>query len=657
MIMVYLASWGGLIAILTLAMSLGGNPQKMQHGLDYQGRICGVDAEVRDVPYAAWIAMPAHLEVGADCTDCYQIMTCISDCSETLTSAALVDKYESSAFLHFCMPSNGFAYNAQFQSSTQLASRSFADLYTCWPVLLGSSLIAILVSFLYTWFSRRWAGWMVSLACLLAVASGALVSYLFFSEAVQAESSPSQSRSHAMWVMGAVSACCTLALILFLVVIRKQLKMAVKLVREASKAILQLPWLVVFPFVPVALGLAYLTMFVSTTVLLATTFDSLVVPFPAYIQAGLPALYGAAGAHPTTFTYSWHQSLKNSFAFVLLHLLWSLQILIYTCYTVVGCTISSWYFAQPLQMRMVTETKKEKKKRKQSDPNTLSDTPVWDAIYMTLRFHMGTVILGALIMAVVNFVRAIVAYLQAKAETGAWSQNPKSCLPYRVQSSLLCLTQCMLTGLSCCMQQLNHFTFLWTGLFGDSFCPAAQGSFGLVFGNAAHTAVLNMVGAYLMLCGKLFVSAATTAISGLIIVSVYRDRINSLVLPLVVIFIISFTVAAAFMTVLETGINAIFFDFLVDEDMNASSGMMHASKSLQKLVYKEVSVHEADQGHRRRRKNKKQHEEQEATQEDVPEEYEKDAPSPPGYKKHKKNQKKESPPIAVDPEEIAMECV
>jgi len=593
-ILLYLLSWGGLIAILVVASKKGADPQRVIRGVDFQGRICGVSDGVKDQPLAAWIAMPLNLVPGVDCTDCYQIMTCVSACNETLSHPLMVDHYASEQFLYYCVAgSDGWAYNAQFQSASALATRTFADLYTCWRAILISACAALLVSFMYTWFSKGCAGWLVVLACLCTVAGGVIVTWALFSEAAFKADTASSNQATALQIVGAFTGVSTLVFVCILFAIRRELVIAVSLVKEGSKAILKMPWLLVFPLLPTLVGLGYFVFFVVTTVIVCSVWETTPALFPSYITQKAPALYGntaASGALYTQFsTHTINQALLNSFAYLFLHMLWSISICTYFSFTVVGSSVGRWYFSQALQPRLQARSYEDKRKFKKKEQAVakaqgvyLSETPVTDACLQTLRFHMGTVILAALIMSLLNMLRAFTTYLQAKASAG----RDLCCVPYRCQSACFCIINCCVQTTTCCVTQVNQFTLLWMGVFGTDFFVSAQGSFALIFGNLAHAAVLSMVGSYLTFCGKLFVAAATTGVAALVLPSAY-PQLNSLILPLVAIFLVAYLAASAFMTVLDTSIDAVFFAFLCDEHANASSGAMHASARLQALIYRD----------------------------------------------------------------------
>ena len=121
-------------------------------------------------------------------------------------------------------------------------------------------------------------------------------------------------------------------------------------------------------------------------------------------------------------------------------------------------------------------------------------------------------------------------------------------------------------------------------IYGDSFASSACSSFALIWANLARVAALTVVSAFLMFIGKLFVAFLTTGIAAIAIYKHYTLELNSLVMPVVVIFLLSYLVAALFMALLETTASTVFLCFLVDENYNKHSGSMLASTGLQNVI-------------------------------------------------------------------------
>jgi hypothetical protein len=589
-LLLYLLSWGGLIAILVVALKGGADPQRVIRGVDFQGRTCGVSEGVRDQPLAAWIAMPLNLEPGVDCTDCYAIMTCVTNCTQTSDHPLIVDHYTSEQFLSYCVATGqDWAYNTQFQSASTLAARTFADLYTCWRAILFAACASIVVSFVYTWCSKEWAGLMVGLACLATIAAGVIVTWALFAQAAFKANTASPRTATALQIVGAFVGAGTLAFICILIAIRRELNVGVKLAKEGAKAVMKIPQLILFPLLPTLVGVGYVAFFVWLTVLICSVWNTSPANFPSYITQKAPQLYGnAAGAlYPQTQTHTTNQALLNSFAFLLPHLLWTMSIVTYTIYATVSAAVARRYFSAARVPRLKARNDEEKRRFKRAEAAMakeqrvwISDEPVTDAFIQTIRYHIGTVMVAALLMGILNTLRAVITYLQTKVNAG----GDMCCVPYRLQNAICCITRCLLGMTTCCLTQVNSSALIFSSILATDFLESCRGSFQLLFVNLGTAAVLKLVVTYLFFCGKIFVAAGTTAIMALVLPH-YYPALNSPILPLVTVFLASWLSASAFMGVLEIATETTFLCFIIDEQAHAASGAMHASARLQALIY------------------------------------------------------------------------
>ena len=76
----------------------------------------------------------------------------------------------------------------------------------------------------------------------------------------------------------------------------------------------------------------------------------------------------------------------------------------------------------------------------------LTMSPVCDAAKRTCRYHMGTVAVTSLIIAIIQMIRLAVTYLE-KTTQG----DP----PNPLQKCVFCLLKCCLWWLECCLDKLN----------------------------------------------------------------------------------------------------------------------------------------------------------------------------------------------------------
>jgi len=226
---------------------------------------------------------------------------------------------------------------------------------------------------------------------------------------------------------------------------------------------------------------------------------------------------------------------------------------------VIAGAIATWYF-----------TRYDQNGVKNLPPNM-----VYHSSLRTCRFHLGSIALGSMILAIIQFIRAVLKYLELQT---------KKASPNRIQIIIFRLLQCCLGCVECCCDKINKNGYVWMSIFGHSFVPSVCNAWMLLWRNLIRVAAVHLVGEYVLFCGKVIVSLITTGLCGLIIKAFYGDTVSSIAMPCFIIFILSFVVATLFMSLFSTTIDTVFLCFLIDEEMNKASGQMFASASLQQLV-------------------------------------------------------------------------
>ena len=173
---------------------------------------------------------------------------------------------------------------------------------------------------------------------------------------------------------------------------------------------------------------------------------------------------------------------------------------------------------------------------------TIGSWTVLQSVVQVCYFHLGTCAYGSLIIAIIQFIRAVIARLQREAKkTGS-----------KIAQCLLCCCQCCFWCLEKCMKFLNKNAYIQTAIFSTPFCKSARRAFFLIVRNAARIAALSYVSAAVLIVGKLFISAVTTLI-GYYVMTEYVNDLNSVGGPIAVIFLISYWLSDMFMDVFDMG--------------------------------------------------------------------------------------------------------
>ena len=132
-------------------------------------------------------------------------------------------------------------------------------------------------------------------------------------------------------------------------------------------------------------------------------------------------------------------------------------------------------------------------------PGNELSLPIWRSYKMVFRYHWGSLAIGALLLAIVQFMQMIVELFKRQAE----AQNNK-CLEY-----VLKCVQCFLACVECIVKFINTQAYIQIALKGRNFCYAAKDGFELVWSNPLRYAIVGGIGTVIMFLGKLMIACLT----------------------------------------------------------------------------------------------------------------------------------------------------
>jgi len=182
--------------------------------------------------------------------------------------------------------------------------------------------------------------------------------------------------------------------------------------------------------------------------------------------------------------------------------------------------------------------------------------PVVRGIWWVFRYHLGTVAFGSCIIAIIQLIRTILAYIQNKTKD---SQSEV------VKYLLMCL-QCCLWCFEKVMKFINRNAYIYTAFKGSNFCSSCKKVFGLLLSNVVRVGVINCVGAFILFIGKFLVCLITGVLGYFMLKD--NSELYYWAIPVLLASIFAFAVAHTFFSVYEIGIDTIFICFAEDETIN-----------------------------------------------------------------------------------------
>ncbi|ESP02472.1 hypothetical protein LOTGIDRAFT_237969 [Lottia gigantea] len=561
-----------------------GNPYSLFYGTDSWGNICSQQNEaikgsnlsgldMRTKPYIFYFDKDILKDVASGhYLDSTSKAICVSECpNETLSSVEEMQEFangtnsmlcqydvpvsqyysadpnstdtcptlpieETTEIFFRCIPQSltsvldkfGDVVNSVFNLfDNDFTEKSYADLQTYWKEILYISSASLVISFIIIQLLTYTAGiavWTVYILMILGSIGGiAFCWYTYFT----------QSKTQTWLIISIVVSVVGVLLLLILLFMRKQIALAVQLFKESGKAIRKMPILHIQPFI--------------TFIVRSGTAAGLVYIF-LYLLTSKETALNENNGHVTKIE---DPKMNYLLAYYVLGFLWMMEFILGCERMLISGAVVRWYF-----LRNKDDVK----------------SPILKSYKTMIRYHLGSIAFGSLLIAIVQLIRIIVAFIDA-----------------RLRGAKNVVAQVLLKILGCCLwlfekflKFLNANAYIEIAIHGYGFCKAAKSAMSVIIRNVLRVAAVNSVASFLLFIGKL----ATVAVVAVIGLEVFKNKeLNYLWLPITLACIISYIIASSFLSLYEMAIDALFICFIEDCDMNDGSAKKPYFMSAQLMKY------------------------------------------------------------------------
>ncbi|RHY36183.1 hypothetical protein DYB25_012681, partial [Aphanomyces astaci] len=491
-------------------------------------------------------------------------------------------KYDTTDVFHRCVPSNLTAVGADVAeeyatilgkatTTFKLLSRYIEDIRKTWKPVVGISCgVGFAGSVMWLGVLRLYPGtavwgslFVTMLALVLATVVSALEAHYIQSDAFTAAVDDSfalqlgNDNEKSFRVVTVVLGFVTLVLVLVLAFMFSRIRLSVGIIHEASRSIVYMPTLYGIPVVQTIKLLILFVYFVVSCLYIAScgniSLADLRGAFSRHdgkahvqaIQAAVPALATEYG-NGTTQGSNW---MKACFAYNLFGIFWTQQLIeAVTVCTIAGAIARFYWCDSTDQLRFA----------------------VVKSYGHSFRYHFGSLVFGSAVVAVVQFFRVALEYVD---------HQTKHTQKYSVVKVVTCCCRTCLWCLHTFIKFVSRNGYIVIAMKGSSFCVAVVDSFHLVTANLLRIGTLSIVAAFVMVMGKVLISVGCTMLVFWYMTAQTVD-VSSPFPPLVVTLILSYSVASLFFSVFEIAIDTILLSICEDEKINRSTAQYYASKHI-----------------------------------------------------------------------------
>eukprot|EP00164_Ancoracysta_twista_P000960 GFYU01001257.1.p2 GENE.GFYU01001257.1~~GFYU01001257.1.p2 ORF type:complete len:682 (+),score=229.41 GFYU01001257.1:660-2705(+) len=603
----FVGFWVGMLVVGGMAFSKG-DIKRLNGGMDDRGNFCGegINSEYKYLYFPdpsnyhyreciknCWTKDEVSSIVGAGGNFCQKrrdsrtegsswsannwqkLSTNIANggCGPGLNSDEYYIPYAATSVLNICFPSfiNETLQNAGKQQGqttnsnmskvkeflsgpSTTISRLFDDVYNTFWVVIVAMIVAVVLGFGWCFCLKKAAGTFVWVSCALVMGATWGLTLFIYTDAQKRKDELStyeggapasmERTANAVLILSYIMMAASVILLILLIFFRKRIQITIGVVKEASAAIGDMPFIIGYPIITFLLMLALMLWWVFVALFLAsagTNVDKEIDGKPGYKE------------------YTFDDDLKKMIIYHLFGGLWTAQFILALSEIVIAGAVANWYWCK--------------------DKKDVGDSPVKDSFTMAIRYYLGSIALGSLIIAIIQMIRIIFEYIDYKIK----NQEGLSDTVKKVWGYIACVFRCCLWCLEKCMKFINRNAYILIAVYGKGFCSSAKQAFFLILNNAARMAAVNLIGDFLLFLGKVIVACFAGLVAYLLLGTIPKEELSSVLLPTLVTLILAYGIGAGFMSVYELAIDTVLLCFCKDCEINGSNPQ-YCSKALKDIL-------------------------------------------------------------------------
>uniref|UniRef100_A0A8C1QEP5 Choline transporter-like protein n=1 Tax=Cyprinus carpio TaxID=7962 RepID=A0A8C1QEP5_CYPCA len=514
----------------------------------------------------------------------------------------------SKPFLQRCFPSLGkkvlkhaCCNEIYHLYGRQVAMKIFEDYTKSWYWILICLLIAVVLSLIFIVLLRYLAGimvWVMILMVIAVVACGIAYSSIKYVNLKDTAGSnitlqqlgfqPDFSvylHIRQTWLAFIIIlAILEVIIIIILIFLRNRIRIAVELMKEASRAVgyvMSSLFYPIFTFFLLTIVIAYWGI---TAVFLSTSSEPV---YKVFNETDCP--HGRQTCEPENFTISamktdcprseclfafyggetpYHKYLIFFQFYNVFLFFWCANFVTALGQMTLAGAFASYYWAP-------------------NKPNDMPAYPLCASLGRSLRYHTGSLAFGSLILAIVQIIRVLLEYIDHKLK----AEN-------KFAKFLLCCLKCCFWCLEKFIKFINRNAYIMVAIYGKNFCRSARDAFFLLMRNVIRVVVLDKVTDFILFLGKLLIVGLVGIFAFFFFsgqTDAFKDAAPSLHyywVPILTVLVGSYLIAHGFFSVYAMCVDTLFLCFCEDLERNDGSAARpyHMTTELRYILMKDADA-------------------------------------------------------------------
>jgi len=208
---------------------------------------------------------------------------------------------------------------------------------------------------------------------------------------------------------------------------------------------------------------------------------------------------------------------------------------------------------------------------------------IWGYVY-GLTFHLGTIAFGSFLIALLRFIRFILAVVSNASKA---NQSPDAALA----RCIACIVQCCLKCIQECIEHINKNAYIDVAINNTNFCEAAKHVLQFILQEAAAIAILHGACFIFTVAGVVSIAGSTGYITYLLVTTQERwtaedspHHVNSPRLVAIVATVLSAFIAYAFMAIFDHTADTLLYTYSWNKHHGHNTADDYAPEELKNLT-------------------------------------------------------------------------
>lgn len=454
--------------------------------------------------------------------------------------------YNSTVLLRFCVPELETTLQTLNTLAVKIGSKDYLgslikDVQTGWPIIIIMSAITLAITILYI-FLLQWLAKPMLYVCLFLfvggiLGAGAYLMYLFTTVAEGVQSPDGKGYlggAISLWIVAFFVIC-------FIICQWKNIRLGAAVLQASSdfmssnQRLIFLPLINYFIMAPIVAAWLVFMAFLGS------------IGTPKYKES----------SYISTMQYD--QAIIYLFLFMLFGILWVLAFMEAIEKFIIASTTCMWYFSG----------------EGSDGADKTGKVSIWLSTKWAFVYHIGTMAMGSLLIAILSLIKLIFEYIVKKSEASGQANN-------QIIKIVICATRCCIWCVESYIRFVNSNAYIQCALFSTNFCKSAQQGFYLTVRNGGRFTGLDISIFLVSLLGRGILIALNVYICVLI------SNAYEVELPIVfavITAIIALVITTLFLTIFDFSSLAILQCFLLDEDLGGSKKTPDSLKPFLEMTF------------------------------------------------------------------------